>query len=119
LAVPAQHRHRYRPLGQAASFACRDHPPSPRRDNPDSNPEQHREDFNSPDLLPQVAAQQVRHARKRQKGARPTPATQVATPVVMPIRRSVVERSARAATALNKREPAVVRQGTGSWIRGR
>ena len=72
-----------------------------------------------PQAQPQVAAQQVRHARKRQKGARPTPATQVATPVVMPIRRSVVERSARAATALNKREPAVVRQGTGSWIRGR
>jgi hypothetical protein len=58
------------------------------------------------------AAQPSRPAAQPQKAARPTPAA-------MPIRASVVDRSARAATALNKREPAIVRHGTGSWVRGR
>jgi hypothetical protein len=83
---------------------------APRQPQPQQQPQP------QPQAQPQAAAQQARSARKRQKVARPTTA---ATPLAMQIRRSVVERSARAATALNKREPAVVRQGTGSWIRGR
>jgi hypothetical protein len=65
-----------------------------------------------PQPRPQVAAQQSRPASQPQKADRPAPAA-------IPIRASVVDRSARAATALNKREPAVVRHGTGSWVRGR
>lgn len=64
---------------------------------------------------PQVATQQARPAGQPQpqRAARPEPAAaQISRP-------SVVDRSRRAATALNKREPAVVRHGTGSWVRGR
>jgi hypothetical protein len=66
-----------------------------------------------PKPKPQVATQQQqRSASQPQKAARPAPAA-------LPARVSVVERSSRAATALNKREPAIVRHGTGSWVRGR
>ena len=60
----------------------------------------------------QASQAQSRPASQPQRAARPDP-------VVMAARPSVVERSSRAATALNKREPAVVRHGTGSWVRGR
>jgi hypothetical protein len=62
---------------------------------------------------PQVATpQQQRPAGQPQRVARPAPAA-------MPARASVVDRARRAATPLNKREPAIVRHGTGSWVRGR
>jgi len=69
---------------------------------------------------PQVARQQQQRSASQsqpqpqpQRAARPEPATaQLSRP-------SVVDRSRRTATALNKREPAVVRHGTGSWVRGR
>lgn len=83
---------------------------APRQPQPQPQPQ------SRPQAQPQAAAQQARSVRKRQKGVRPAPTPM---PVAMQIRRSVVERSARAATALNKREPAVVRPGTGSWVRGR
>jgi hypothetical protein len=60
----------------------------------------------------QASQAQSRPGSQPQRAARPDP-------VVMAARPSVVERSSRAATALNKREPAVVRHGTGSWVRGR
>jgi hypothetical protein len=37
----------------------------------------------------------------------------------MPVPVSAVQRSARPAVALNKREPTVIRRGGGSWIRAR
>jgi len=61
---------------------------------------------------PQVSTQQSRPASQRQKSARPAP-------TAMPVPASVVQRAPRTATPLNKREPAVVRHGGGSWIRGR
>lgn len=61
---------------------------------------------------PQVATQQSRPASQSQKSARPAPAA-------MPVPASVVQRAPRTATPLNKREPAVVRHGGGSWVRGR
>jgi len=60
----------------------------------------------------QTASQQPRQAGQPQKAARPAPDP-------MPARVSVVQRAARTATPLNKREPAVVRHGGGSWVRGR
>jgi hypothetical protein len=71
---------------------------------------------------PQVATPQSQSRQASQSQARPASQPQRAArpdPVVMAARPSVVERSSRAATALNKREPAVVRHGTGSWVRGR
>jgi hypothetical protein len=71
---------------------------------------------------PQVATPQPQSRQASQSQARPASQPQRAArpdPVVMAARPSVVERSSRAATALNKREPAVVRHGTGSWVRGR
>ncbi len=63
---------------------------------------------------PQVATQrpQSRAASQPQRAARPESAALLSRP-------SVVDRSSRTATPLNKREPAVVRHGTGSWVRGR
>lgn len=61
---------------------------------------------------PQTAGQQPRPASQPQKAARPAPAA-------MPAPASVVQRAPRTATPLNKREPAVVRHGGGSWVRGR
>jgi hypothetical protein len=64
---------------------------------------------------PPVATPQARPASQPQpqRAARPeSAAAQLSRP-------SVVDRASRAATALNKREPAVVRHGTGSWVRGR
>jgi hypothetical protein len=58
------------------------------------------------------APQQARPAGQPQKTARPVPAA-------APAPASAVQRSARAAVALNKREPTVVRRGGGSWIRAR
>ena len=55
---------------------------------------------------------QSRQASQAQRAARPEPAVLLSRP-------SVVERASRTATPLNKREPAVVRHGTGSWVRGR
>jgi hypothetical protein len=66
-----------------------------------------------PKPQPQVATQPSRPASQRQKSARP------ALPAAMPAPASVVQRAPRKATPLNKREPAVVRHGGGSWIRGR
>jgi hypothetical protein len=60
----------------------------------------------------QVATQPSRPANQPQKSARPAPAA-------MPVPASVVQRAPRTATPLNKREPAIVRHGGGSWIRGR
>ncbi len=61
---------------------------------------------------PQVASQQPQPASQPQKAARPVPAA-------MPAPVSAVQRSARPAVALNKREPTVIRRGGGSWIRAR
>jgi hypothetical protein len=65
-----------------------------------------------PQTQTQTASQQSRPAGQSQKAARPAPRA-------MPARVSVVERASRTATPLNKREPAVVRHGGGSWVRGR
>ena len=63
---------------------------------------------------PQAATPQPqsRQASQPRRAARPEPAALLSRP-------SVVDRSSRTATPLNKREPAVVRHGTGSWVRGR
>jgi hypothetical protein len=60
----------------------------------------------------QASQAQSRPASQPQRAARPEPAVLLSRP-------SVVDRSSRTATPLNKREPAVVRHGTGSWVRGR
>jgi hypothetical protein len=61
---------------------------------------------------PPTAAQQARPASQPQPAAR-------AEPAAMPARESAIQRSARPAAALNRREPTVVRRGGGSWIRAR
>jgi len=76
-------------------------------------PRQPRPQVAAPQPQSRQASQQPRRAASQpQRAARPETAVLLSRP-------SVVDRSSRTATPLNKREPAVVRHGTGSWVRGR
>jgi len=84
---------------------------APRQPKPQPQPQAHPH----PQPQPQTAAAPARSARRQQKAVQPTSAATAAASAV-----SAIDRTARASFALNKREPTVLRRGSGSsWVRSR